>query len=393
MNARERFLAVMSFEAVDRTLMWEFGYWGGALRRWYREGLPCRAGVPEIVGDGMTVAGGAGSWSPFEANRPLDRDVEDYFGMDEATRRIPLNDFVCPAFEEEVLEDLGDSYVWRNDMGVVRLDLKDRMGLCKFLSWPVSNREDWERLKAERLRPTMEGRLPPEWPQLLAEYRERTHPLVIGSVHGFYGTPRYLLGDEGILYTFYDDPALMKDIIGHLADLWVTLYDQVLSQTSADVAIIWEDMSYKGGSLISPAMFREFMLPAYKKLTSCFRDHGVKHILVDTDGDCWKLIPLFLEGGVTGLYPFEVNAGMDVVEVRKAFPRLQILGGLDKMKVAAGPAEIDAELEKVPAILRQGGYMPFIDHVVPSDIPWEHFKYYRTRLNQILRETPLEARR
>ena len=39
MNARERFLAVMNFEEVDRTLLWEFAYWGETLDRWYREGL------------------------------------------------------------------------------------------------------------------------------------------------------------------------------------------------------------------------------------------------------------------------------------------------------------------------------------------------------------------
>lgn len=40
MNARERFLAVMNFEPVDRVPLWEFGYWAGAVRRWYTEGLP-----------------------------------------------------------------------------------------------------------------------------------------------------------------------------------------------------------------------------------------------------------------------------------------------------------------------------------------------------------------
>jgi hypothetical protein len=36
---------------------------------------------------------------------------------------------------------------------------------------------------------------------------------------------------------------------------------------------------------------------------------GVKHIFVDTDGYCWDLIPLFLEGGATGMYPFETACG------------------------------------------------------------------------------------
>ena len=39
MNSRERFLKILNFERCDRTLKWEIGYWGGALEKWYNEGL------------------------------------------------------------------------------------------------------------------------------------------------------------------------------------------------------------------------------------------------------------------------------------------------------------------------------------------------------------------
>ena len=389
MNARERFHAVMSFESVDRGLRWEFGYWCGALRRWYREGLPPKVGVPAFLGDGQGVLGEGAAFDPTDPTRPLARDPHEYFGMDEGMGKIAVLNYFAPPIPETVLEDHGDWQLWRDDMGIIRRDRKDRTSLPEYVNWPVASRGDWERLKAERLRPTLDGRLPARWPELLSEYRGRTYPLAIAGRHGFYGTPRYLLGDERILTMFYDDPALMHEIIDSLAEFWISLYNQVLSQTSADLALIWEDMCYKAGPLISPAMFREFMLPAYKRLTGCFRDHGIKHILLDTDGDCWQLIPLFLEGGVTGLYPFEVNAGMDIREVRRAFPRLQILGGLDKVQLAAGRAQIDAELEKVSGLLRQGGYVPYVDHLVPPDVSWANFEYYRTRLNQIVRDTPI----
>ena len=58
------------------------------------------------------------------------------------------------------------------------------------------------------------------------------------------------------------------------------------------------------------------------------------------------MIEEFVKGGVTGLYPFEINADMDIVEVRKQFPTLQIQGGLDKLEVSKGKAETDVELEK-----------------------------------------------
>ena len=119
-------------------------------------------------------------------------------------------------------------------------------------------------------------------------------------------------------------------------------------------------------------------------MTSFLKDSGVKVILVDSDGDVWKLLPLWLEGGVTGMYPFEVMAGMDVVEVRKAYPQLQILGGIDKTQLALGKKEIDEELEaRLPFMLPRGGYIPFVDHVVPTNIPWDNFVYYRQRVAEM----------
>jgi hypothetical protein len=132
-------------------------------------------------------------------------------------------------------------------------------------------------------------------------------------------------------------------------------------------------------------MFRKFMLPFYQRLTDFLKDSGVKVILVDTDGDLSQLIPLFIEGGVTGIYPWEVNAGMDVVEVRKAYPRLQLLGGIDKTQLALGKEQIDRELaRRVPALLPLGGYVPYVDHLVPPDISWENFVYYRERLADLV---------
>lgn len=111
---------------------------------------------------------------------------------------------------------------------------------------PVRNREDWERLKAERLRPTLEGRLPANWSQLVAEYKNRDYPLGLGQTHGFFGTPRYLMGVEELLTKYCDDPEMMKDMNHYLADFWIALFDGVLRDVKVDTVFIWEDMCYRG---------------------------------------------------------------------------------------------------------------------------------------------------
>jgi uroporphyrinogen decarboxylase len=81
---------------------------------------------------------------------------------------------------------------------------------------------------------------------------------------------------------------------------------------------------------------------------------------------------------------------MDVVEVRKAYPQLNILGGFSKSALISGKEQIDIELEeKIPWMLEQGGYIPYMDHLVPPDVSWENFYYYRTKLNNMIDKAAL----
>jgi hypothetical protein len=89
-------------------------------------------------------------------------------------------------------------------------------------------------------------------------------------------------------------------------------------------------------------------------LVDFVKQFGVKTIVVDCDGKIDQLIPLWVKAGVTGMFPLE--AVNDVVALREAFPRLQILGAVDKRPLIEGsPAGIDTELRRIEPLLRQGG--------------------------------------
>jgi len=396
MNTRERFLATMAFEPVDRAPLWEWDYWPDALRQWQAAGAPLRGDRAETVNLSPEQEGAFDPLSttllsdvPFPEDAPLD------FQLDPGARRVPLNSFIYPLFQYRVLEERGDVIIAQDERGHIRQDKKGRASIANILKPLVASREDWERVKAERLRLSLEGRLPAHWPELREKLKRRDFVLAIGGhsgICGFYHPTRYLMGPEHLLYALHDQPDLVRDIMNHLADLQVYLFDKVLSEIDVDLCFACEDLAFKTASFISAAMFREFLLPCYKKLTGMLRDHGVKIMIVDSDGNIWKLIPLFLEGGVTGMGPMEVAAGMDVVEVRRAFPRLQIIGGIDKRVIAAGKAAIDAELaRKVPPLVAGGGYIPCCDHSVPPDVTWENFSHYRKRLTELVRGVPVQA--
>ena len=379
MKAREKFLACMAFEPGAPILKWEYGYWAGTVRRWYQEGLPLEVGIPDSFEGGMSVRA---EKMGYKEGGVVDKDINKTFGLDQPQLRLPVNNFIYPFFEKKILEDNKEWTIYRDGWGITRHEMKDHSSPEKIVSGPVKTMEDWEKLK-ERLQPGTEGRLPENWKELCKSYKDEGYLLVLGGGQGFFSSARYLFGDVDVLYAFHDNPKLIQNINSYLCDFWIALYERVIQDIQPDAGFIWEDMCYKTGPLISPKMFEEYMLPFYKKLCGFFRDHGIKNIQVDTDGNAWRLIPLFLEGGVTCLFPMEVAAGMDVAKLREAFPTLQMIGGVDKKELMKDKKAIDRYLEeKIFPTMKKGGYIPMVDHLVPPDVSWENFSYYRNRLNE-----------
>ena len=387
MTCRERYHAINHFKSGVRTLDWEFAYWAATIERWYGEGLQRSAYSPPPGLPGGDVIGGEGLPFPFRPGqfRYRDCDVHNAFAFDEGAVRLPIHWRHSPRFVEVVLDEDETTRLIVTEDGVTARVKKASDSIPHFQDWPVHDRASWERVKAERFRlDNMMTRFPNGWETSAATFDDHDYPLGI-LMDGFFSMHRELMGVERQLVMYYDDPELMHDINRHLAKVWLPMLEEVVARVELDFVIIWEDMAYNSGPLISPRMFEEFCTPYYRQVTGFLKAHGVDAIVVDTDGNCWKLIPKLLEAGVTGLYPFEVQAGMDIVEVRKQYPQLLIQGGLDKRKIAQGKEAIDAELEaKMPFVLSQGGYIPYADHLVPPDVPWDNFCYYRNRLRQYI---------
>lgn len=379
MNVREKFLATMDFDLSTPPPLWKMAYWIATIERWSKEG------VVDFEGDDKEENRMKGKVAV--AGRPIINDSSgnrSTIGLEEPLLTFPGEYWIYPLSERQILEDRGDRKIIVDDIGV-KMEIGLEASIPLYLEWPVTDRETWESYKAERFNVKTPGRIPENLDDLIDGYRDRDYCILLGQRVGFFGPIRFFLGEVRLMTCYYDDPDLIRQIVDDLLEFFMAMYSPVLQEFVPDMFTMWEDMCYKTGPLISPEMFREYMLPAYKKFTSFLRDHGVKNILVDTDGDCWKLIHLFIEGGVTGIYPFEVAANMDVVEVRKQYPKLQMTGGIDKRPLIKGTEAIDEELERrIPYMLTKGGYIPYVDHSVPPDISLDNFVNYREKLNAMM---------
>jgi hypothetical protein len=55
---------------------------------------------------------------------------------------------------------------------------------------------------------------------------------------------------------------------------------------------------------------------------------------------------------------------------------LRIGGGFDKRIVAKGPEVVKTELDRLAPVIREGGFVPGVDHSVPADVSWDYYRRY-----------------
>ena len=356
MTARERFHRTMRFQSVDRAPMIEVGFWGATQERWLTEGMPEQARLK----DTLTFNGC------------------DFFGLDKQ-RCLGLNLGMIPGFEGQVVCEDERTITHRNSEGVIMRSMKDGSSMPQFTAWPVRARDDFEGIKPH-YDPSRPERYPQDWGDLVAWAQTRDCPLWgpgIGSV-GFYSMLRRWMGTENACTIFYDDPSLADEMLDLVADFTIAAMARALAQVQMDYFMWWEDFAFKNGPLVSPSIFKRFLLPRYRRVNDALRAHGTDIIFVDSDGDPSVLLPLLLEAGVNGTYPIEAAAGMDPVRLRREYGRdLLLWGGVDKRALARDRRAIEQELyAKLPPLLAEGGYIPQLDHMAPPDIPYDNWMFY-----------------
>jgi hypothetical protein len=167
-----------------------------------------------------------------------------------------------------------------------------------------------------------------------------------------------------------------------MVEFWTEFIAGILERICAhyplDRVLMSEDMAYKEHPMISPAMTRRFIGPAYDRWVSIVRGTGCRIVDVDSDGHVGELIPVWIDCGINVCCPMEVAAGNDIAAFRAKFGRaMAYTGGIDKRAIAKGGCAIEEELERrIPPLFAEGGYIPGCDHGVPPDISWPRFVEY-----------------
>jgi uroporphyrinogen decarboxylase len=358
---RDRFLACMEYQPCDRRPNHELGVWAQTAQRW-------RAEDP--------VATAELRWGWFEGEDALRLDRREF---------ISVNYGFLPPFEHRILEQTDRYEIYSDDKGILHKALKEgmvggmRSCMDEYVSFPVKNLADFREVK-KRLIAAMPMRYGKELPGQIADWRNRSCPLILGKncrANGFYWRAREFMGTENLSYAWYDQPELMHEMMEFMADFFIETSRPVLEQIDVEYFTFNEDMAMKSGPLLGPDTFRTFIFPHLKRVVEFMKSHGVRYVAVDCDGNPTVLIPLLMDAGVDTIWPVERASDFSPLTLRKQFGRsLRLWGGVDKRVLPRGPAAIREHLRELVPLIEEGGFIPTVDHTVPPDVSWDNFRYY-----------------
>lgn len=293
---------------------------------------------------------------------------------------------------EVTLEETADYLLTRDGLGRTMKLMKGVATIALPLDHPVRTMDDWLRIRP--LYTFAESRIDQAALAAAGAARETGH-LVVASIPGGFDTPRELMGEEAACLAYYDQPELMNDILGTLAETSFRVLEAVSRLVPIDQLSVHEDLAGKSGPLIGPAQVQAFIRPYFRRVWDMLHERGARVFQLDSDGNVSPVIESFLDCGVTTIFPMEPAAGMDVVDVRSTYgKRLSMLGGIDKHVLRAGREAIRRELEhKMQPAMRRGGLIFGLDHRIPNGTPLEAYRYYVHLGREILGLDPLAAGR
>ena len=301
---------------------------------------------------------------------PRDVDQVQFFGADSGVSgvSVPINVDLLPVFEEELLEESENTRLIRQSDGVIAEHSKVGSSIPHFVDFTFKDRSGWWEYK-KRLQPDA-SRIRADIDTAAAQLNAATVPVTI-TAGSMIGSLRNWMGVENLSYACYDDPTLIAEVVDCCSDLVCWCYDQVLPKVKVDMGWGWEDICFRSGPLVSPAIFKECIVPGYKKITDKLRSYGCDLCLVDCDGKIDDLVPLWLEGGVNVMFPVEIGAwNADPAAFRREYGRdLRIFGGINKLVLEKDRAAIDAEIERRRPLMAEGGFIPLPDHLMTPGTP------------------------
>jgi len=163
------------------------------------------------------------------------------------------------------------------------------------------------------------------------------------------------MGFEHFFFRLVEDPAFVHRLLDVHTDWCIAMYQKAVS-LGAEVLVLGDDAGHSKGPMISPRMWREFILPHHRRIVEAIDAPMIWH----SDGNVKPLLPMAIEAGFVGFHGLDPLAGMDLAGTKQEFGQDLVLIGNVDVRVLCG-SDLDAVRGQVDRCIAQGapggGYM------------------------------------
>ena len=181
------------------------------------------------------------------------------------------------------------------------------------------------------------------------------HFFIYGSHIGPFTMGYMGMGFKRFFLDLHERPQLVQELLEARTE-WCIAMCREAASLGVDLIVLGDDVGYRNAPMISPQMWREYVLPLHRRVVEQMDVPVIWH----SDGDIQSLLPDAIEAGFAGVHGLEPAAGIDLGEVKRKFGKdLVIIGNVD-VRVLCG-TDLDAVRAEVTRCLKQaamgGGYM------------------------------------
>lgn len=203
-----------------------------------------------------------------------------------------------------------------------------------------------------------------EWPNpdyldfsgVLADIRaHRDHAVFTGMWTCFYHVVADYFGMENYFTKMYTDPDVVDAVTEHVVGFYAAANERFFRELgdAADTFFLGNDFGTQLNLLISPTLFKRFVLPGFTRNIDIAKRYG-KRVILHSCGAIREVIPLLLDAGIDGLHPLQAKAaGMDAETLAREFgQRVAWVGGVDTQDLLmhATPAQIRDEVRRLKTL-------------------------------------------
>jgi uroporphyrinogen decarboxylase len=199
------------------------------------------------------------------------------------------------------------------------------------------------------------------------------------TMAGLFETASMLRGMEQFMVDLLLDKPFAQAMLDKILELHFEFYRLQLDAVGPYVHVVevLDDYGTQSGLMISPALYREMLLPRHRQLVALIHKLAPQaKIMFHSCGGVAPLIPDFIEAGFDILNPLQPRAaGMDLFKIKAEYGKyMSFLGGLDVQQTLRGPRSgVEQETAELIRTLAPGGGFIFApSHNLSQDVPVEN---------------------